>query len=257
MSLTYALLNSSNILGNNSTYSTGSHNTANGAESLYVDTTGSNNTASGYQSLHQNSTGNNNIAIGYDAGYNLTTGNSNIEIGNTGTPSDHNVIKIGTQGVQTATFLAGIFGNTKVKGLSVIINSSGQLGVLASSERFKTEIAPMGSSSNKVLKLRPVTFKLKSDQSGTRQYGLIAEEVAKLYPELVVTDEKGIIDGVRYDELAPMLLNELQKQRKTSEAQAEQMAAQSAQIAALNQRLTVMQAELGKLLTKDEMVARR
>jgi hypothetical protein len=84
--------------------------------------------------------------------------------------------------------------------------------VLASSERYKTAIAPMGSDTSKLVQLRPVTFKLKSDATATRQFGLIAEEVAKVYPELVIRDEKGRIDGVRYDELAPMLLNEVQAQ---------------------------------------------
>src|SRR6202035_4844350 len=98
-------------------------------------------------------------------------------------------------------------------------NSSGQLGVVVSSERFKTDIAPMGSYTAKLQALRPVKFHLKTDPHGAIQYGLIAEEVAKVYPELVIRDETGRIDGVRYDELAPMLLNEMQKQASINAAQ--------------------------------------
>jgi hypothetical protein len=124
-----------------------------------------------------------------------------------------------------------------------MINSNGRLGVVTSSERFKTAIEPMGSNTAKLGQLRPVTFHLKSDPKGALQYGLIAEEVAKVYPELVIRGEKGRIDGVRYDELAPMLLNEVQQQQN--------------KIAALEQQLAQMQVALLNLQTKDELVARR
>jgi hypothetical protein len=88
------------------------------------------------------------------------------------------------------------------------VTSSGQLGVLASSERYKTAITPMGENTKKLEQLRPVSFHLKTDPKGAVQYGLIAEEVDKVYPELVIRDDTGKIQGVRYDELAPMLLNE-------------------------------------------------
>ena len=94
---------------------------------------------------------------------------------------------------------------------AVYVTSTGRLGVLASSERYKTAIAPIGDSTEKLRQLRPVSFHLKSDPKGAIQYGLIAEEVAKVYPELVIRGEKGRIEGVRYDELAPMLLNEMQQ----------------------------------------------
>jgi hypothetical protein len=122
-------------------------------------------------------------------------------------------IRIGTTSTQTKTSIAGIYG-TSVTGSAVVVSSTGQLGVTVSSERYKTAIAPMGSDTAKLEQLRPVSFKLKSDATATRQYGLIAEEVAKVYPELVIRDQNGRIDGVRYDELAPMLLNEVQKQRR-------------------------------------------
>src|SRR5271169_117854 len=124
----------------------------------------------------------------------------------------------------------------------VVVNSNGRLGVAAvSSERFKTAIAPMGSNTAKLDQLRPVTFKLKTDAKGTRQYGLIAEEVAKVYPELVIRDEKGRIDGVRYDELAPMPLNEMQQQ--------------VAEIRELKRQLADIHAALIKQPNKDRLVA--
>ena len=98
-------------------------------------------------------------------------------------------------------------------GAAVYVTSSGQLGVRASSERYKTAIASMGARTGDLQKLRPVTFHLKTDPHGAVQYGLIAEEVDKVYPELVIRDAKGVIQGVRYDELAPMLLNEVQQQK--------------------------------------------
>ena len=151
-----------------------------------------------------------------------------------------------------------------MKGQDVVVNSKGQLGVVVSSERFKTAIEPMASGTAKLQQLRPVTFKLKTDPDGTIQYGLIAEEVAKVYPELVVRDSQGRIDGVRYDELAPMLLNEVQKQQKIVATQAAKIAAedlraavQDAKIASLEQQLADIQAALIKIQSKDQLVAQR
>jgi hypothetical protein len=148
-----------------------------------------------------------------------------------------------------------------------MINSNGRLGVVASSERFKTAIAPMGSNTAKLERLRPVTFHLKTDPKGALQYGLIAEEVAKVYPELVIRDDKGQIDGVRYDELAPMLLNEMQQQLRKAEAQASVIESQAAQlrdvqqqvaeVKDLKQQVAVLSAALQKLQDKDELVAQR
>jgi hypothetical protein len=111
---------------------------------------------------------------------------------------------------QNEAFIAGIYG-VSVSGNRVYVNSKGQLGVVVSSERFKTKISPMPEP-QALSRLRPVTFHLKSDPQGPRQYGLIAEEVAKIYPELVIRDDHGRIDGVRYDELTPILLRKLQLQ---------------------------------------------
>jgi hypothetical protein len=142
-----------------------------------------------------------------------------------------------------------------LSGNAVVITSNGQLGVASvSSERFKTDIATMGKNSTKLDQLRPVTFKLRSDAKGTVQYGLIAEEVAKVYPELVIRNERGRIDGVRYDELAPMLLNEVQKKNATQDAEIRDLKQQMAELKDLNQ---ATQVALRKLQAKDELVAQR
>jgi Chaperone of endosialidase len=125
----------------------------------------------------------------------------------------------------------------------VYVGANGQLGVLSSSERYKTEIASMGGSTQKLHELRPVSFHLKSDPKGAVQYGLIAEEVNKVFPELVIRDDAGTIQGVRYDELAPMLLNEVQQQ--------------AAEIRDLKKLVIEMQAGLLKLQAKEELVAQR
>jgi hypothetical protein len=238
----------------------GSYNTALGVNALYSNGNGSYNAASGQDALKNNTIGNYNIAMGYQAGFNLTTGSHNIDIGSPGVAAESGVIRIGTitgtTSTQSATYIAGIY-NVSVSGSPVYIAPNGQLGVVVSSERFKTAIAPMGSNTSKLGQLRPVTFHLKTDPKGALQYGLIAEEVAKVYPELVIRDQAGRIDGVRYDELAPMLLNEVQQQHKKIAAQDKRSAAQDAEIGQLKQQLAVMQATLVRLQTKDKLVAQR
>jgi hypothetical protein len=174
--------------------------------------------------------------------------------------TEGDVIRIGTKGIQKEAFVAGIYNHT-LTGNVVVVDSAGRLGVQAvSSERFKTAIAPMGSDTAKLGQLRPVSFKLKSDATGTRQYGLIAEEVAKVYPELVIRDEKGRIDGVRYDELAPMLLNEIQQQeRKIAEQSVEirDLKQQERTVGEMQRQLADMHAALVQLQSKDKLVAKR
>ena len=199
-------------------------NTASGNRALYSNTTGSNNTASGHSALFSNTTGNNNIALGNSAGVNLTTGNNNIDIGNRGVAAEGNTIRIGDAN-QTRAFIAGIRGVTtgSADAIAVLIDSNGQLGTVSSSRRFKDDIADMDAASSALMKLRPVTFHYKTDQnpSGrTLQYGLIAEEVAEVYPGLVAHSADGQIETVMYQFLPPMLLNEVQKQQRTIEAQA-------------------------------------
>lgn len=216
--------------------STGISNVATGAYALYSNTTGSSNTASGVGALRSGTTGSNNIAEGFHAGYDLTTGSNNIDIGNGGVTAESNTIRIGTKSTHTATYVAGIYG-APVSGSAVFVSSTGQLGVTVSSERFKTGIASMESNTAQLERLRPVTFHLKTDPKGALQYGLIAEEVAKVYPELVIRNESGRIDGVRYDELAPLLLNEVQQQRRKIDAQAAQMSDMQLQLAKLQAAL--------------------
>jgi hypothetical protein len=239
---------------------TGNDNTASGGGALALNTAGINNTATGYRALY-NTNGNQNIAVGWEAGL-LVTGSNNIEIGNQGFATDNDVIRIGSIGAQKEVFIAGVH-TSKITGSAVYVTDDGRLGVLASSERYKTAIAPMGADTAKLRQLRPVTFKLKGDAKGTRQYGLIAEEVATVYPELVIRDQNGRIDGVRYDELAPMLLNEMQQQKKSLAAQAKEIGdlkqrekkfASESEVSELKQQL---QAALAALQAKDQLVAQR
>ncbi|MGO8858401.1 MAG: tail fiber domain-containing protein [Steroidobacteraceae bacterium] len=255
----------------NLTAGSGSNNTATGTNALYLNH-GSSNTATGQGALHNNTSGNSNIALGFQAGSTVTTGSNNIEIGNPGVDTDgvgtdNGVIRIGTQmptAMQKNTYIAGIYNVTSLTdGLGVFVDSTGHLGTASSSERFKTAIAPMGSNTAKLQRLRPVTFHYKADPQGTLRYGLIAEEVAQVYPELVVRDQNGRIDGVRYDELAPMLLNEMQQQQQTIAAQAKeisdlkQLQEQSATRAELKDLKQELQAALRGLKSKDQFVAQR
>ena len=232
--------------------SNGYSNVSSGYEALYANTDGNDNTATGTNALRYNTTGSNNSAFGFHAGANLTTGSNNIDVGSPGAAGDANTIKIGVEGTQTATYIAGIYGHS-LTGSAVVVTSSGELGVVASSERFKTGIASMGTDTANLGQLRPVTFKLKADPTGTRQYGLIAEEVAKVYPELVIRNSDGRIDGVRYDELAPMLLNEVQKQAAEIRALKVQMRA----VKEMHSELRELHAALANKQGKEALVADR
>jgi hypothetical protein len=185
----------------------GGFNTANGVDALFSNTTGNSNTASGDDALFNNTSGSVNIALGADAGSNVTTAD--------------NVICIGTDGanVSNSCFIGHILGATVSSGTAVFINSSGQLGTVSSSRRFKNDIKPMDQGSEAILALKPVTFHYKSDNTGTPQFGLIAEEVAEINPDLVVRDDKGDIYTVRYDAVNAMLLNEFLKEHRKVEEQ--------------------------------------
>jgi hypothetical protein len=220
----------SNTIGSNNTANgffalfsntTGISNTANGAYALNSNTTGNNNTANGYFAL-LNSTGSNNIGLGFQAGQNLTTGSNNIDIGAFGAAGESNTIRIGRSVVQNKTVIAGISGAT-VTGTAVVVNSSGQLGVAPSSARFKDAIKPMDKASEAILTLKPVTFRYKHelDPAGTPQFGLVAEQVEKVNPDLVARDEQGKAYTVRYEAVNAMLLNEfLKEHRKVEELEA-------------------------------------
>ena len=215
---------------------TGGNNTATGFAALFNNTSGGNNTATGYEALYNNTTGGNNISygyeagmnatgtgnvfLGYEAGINLTTGNSNIEIGTLGVAGDAYTTRIGTTS-QTQAFIGGIYGASESSGVAVYINSSGQLGTLASSNRFKTDIRDMNEDSSALYSLRPVSFHYKPqiDPKGTAQCGLIAEEVEKVDPALVAHDPDGKPYSVRYEQVNAMLLNEFLKEHARTQAQ--------------------------------------
>jgi len=202
----------------------GEQNTATGVDALSKNSTGGGNTAVGISALKAVINGNENIALGSAAGRELRDGNNNIYIGNFGVASENNTIRIGTvkgSFAHTRSFIAGINGVTVTGGLPVYVKSDGQLGTLTSSARFKDEIKPMDEASEAILGLRPVTFRYKSDSKGPPQFGLIAEEVAKVNPALVLPDKEGKPFAVRYEAVNAMLLNEfLKEHRKVQEQEA-------------------------------------
>jgi hypothetical protein len=173
-----------------------------------------------------NTTGAYNIAIGGGAGRLNDTGWFNIDIDNEGSAADTGTIRIGRADRQTRAFIVGIYGTTTGgTGVPVVVDANGQLGTVSSSRRFKDEIRDMGKDSDSLFSLRPVTFKYKKpQQDGSRplHYGLIAEEVADVYPELVAFDrDTRTPQTVLYQELPVMLLNELKKQRLEARRQRE------------------------------------
>jgi len=224
---------------------TGSDNTANGVSALHDNTTGLSNTANGYFALFSNTTGNSNIAIGVSAGVNLTTGSNNIYIGNAGSSSsESNKIRIGTTGTQRATFIAGISGVTVPAGVGVIVGTDGKLGTVVSSRQFKDEIHPMDKASEAILALKPVTFRYKKDldPESIPQFGLVAEDVEKVNPDLVARDEQGKPYTVRYEAVNAMLLNEFLKEHKAFVEERRTVEELKKQVAALTADLQKMSA---------------
>jgi hypothetical protein len=206
---------------------TGTQNAAIGTGALTANVGGSANVAIGWGALGADAGGNNNIAIGNLAAHNLTGNMNNIHIGSQGTSGDSGVIRIGTVGTQTSTYIAGVYsGSPGTPNLYVCVDANGTLGTTGcstpSSRRFKDEIADMGDATNMLLRLRPVTFFYKpqyDDGSHSLQYGLVAEEVAKVYPDMVGYDKNGQPSSIKYQSLAPMLLNEVQKQNREIQSQ--------------------------------------
>jgi len=222
---------------------TGGNNTADGLHGLFLTTTGKRNTGVGAFVLSANTLGSDNIALGYNAGASLTNGNYNIDIGNPGVAGESGTVRIGTV-KQTKTFIAAIYGVTtaNANAVPVVIDSAGQLGTVNSSARFKDGIARMDQASEAVLALKPVTFHYKSDATHTPQFGLIAEEVAKVNPDLVVRDENGEIYTVRYDAVNAMLLNEFLKEHRN-------VAEQQSTIADLKTTVVQQQKQIEALTT--------
>ena len=232
---------------------TGNDNTATGVSALLSNTTGNRNVADGIGALLNNTTGSGNIALGEGAGGNLTTGNHNIDIGNRGVVGEANTIRVGRQGTHSATFIAGISGAIVPTGVAVIIDTEGHLGTVMSSARLKEAIKPMDKASEAILALQPVTFRYKHDldPKGIPQFGLVAEEVQKVNPDLVACDEQGKPYTVRYEAINAMLLNEflkehkafVEEQRKVQELEANAVRQQK-QIEALSAGLQKVSAEL-------------
>jgi hypothetical protein len=196
-------------------------NTAVGENALLNLTSGRDNTAIGFDALINNTTGSSNIALGPSAGVSVTTGNDNIYIGNKGTAAKSNTIHIGTNGTQKFTFIAGISGATVASGVGVIVDTNGHLGTIESSTRFKEAIKPMDKASEAILALQPVTFRYKHelDPDSIPQFGLVAEQVEKVNPDLVARDAEGKPYTVRYEAVNAMLLNEFLKQHCKVEEQ--------------------------------------
>ena len=231
--------NENTASGTNALYSntTGTRNTASGQRALFSNTTGHQNTALGRDALYSNSTGLQNIAVGHEAGYNLTTGEYNIAIGNMGVADEWLTTRIGSN--QTRAFIAGIRGTTTdaADAVAVVIDSNGQLGTVSSSRRYKQDIAAMGDASARLMQLRPVRFRYRradADDPAPFEFGLVAEEVADVFPELVIYNENGEPETVKYRLLSSLLLNELQKQEKRLQYQEERLSSMAAQMAELS-----------------------
>jgi len=254
-----------NTTGNNNTANgfealfsntSGSNNTGDGLLALENNTTGHDNTSAGFQALKSNTTGSNNIGLGSNAGSNLTSGSNNIDIGASGPAAEGNTIRIGKQGTQKNTFVAGIFG-TAVTGSQVIVNSGGKLGVAVSSARYKEAVKPMNKASEAILALKPVSFRYKEeiDPDATPQFGLIAEEVEKVNPDLVGYDESGKVNTVRYEAVNAMLLNEFLKAHRQLQEQQTTIARQQKQIEALSTGLEKVAKQLQPSNSAPQIVA--
>jgi hypothetical protein len=261
---------------------TGDQNTADGAGALRNNVEGFNNTAIGVNALNNNNhsnyntavghsalvnvydsdvgfgfNGSLNVGIGYNAGSGIRDGARNVCIGANvlGSAHDHDTIRIGTPpfgNIAPNTFIAGIRGITtrNADAIAVVIDSAGQLGTVSSSERFKKEIKPMAKASEAILALKPVTFHYKSDSTNTPQFGLIAEEVGKVDPDLVVRDEKGDIYTVRYEAVNVMLLNEFLKEHRKNEQQRKDF---EAAIARMQKQIEALTAGLQKVSAQIEV----
>jgi endosialidase-like protein len=226
---------------------TGNNNTAIGAQAL-ENNTGNNNLAIGTQAMASKTGGDNNLALGANAGGAITTGggSNNIMIGHAGVDGESSTIRIGTSPLHSKTFIAGIFGvmtSNAQNTVPVVIDGTGQLGTVASSRSVKFDIEDMAGATADLMKLRPVTFRyIAHGANAPLQYGLIAEEVAEVYPELVAHGSDGKVSSIMYQFLPPMLLNEAQKQHQKIEEQQRTIDTLQAQLAALARRLEGIEA---------------
>jgi hypothetical protein len=233
---------------------TGDSNNATGYRALFSNTTGIWNEAYGFEALHNNVTGRENTAIGDSAGFDVT-GSFNINIGSavSSPAGENNTIRIGDNlprgGLTSAAcFIGGISGATVVNGDPVLVSSDGKLGTVSglSSARFKDEIKPMDRASEAILALKPVTFRYKQelDPKGIPQFGLVAEEVEKVNPDLVGRDKKGEVQTVRYEAINAMLLNEFLKEHRTVQELKSTLSKQEATAAEQQKEIKVLTAAL-------------
>jgi len=250
---TEGVQNTATGLGAMQNNTVGQADVANGWFALGSNTIGDFNTAVGWDALGSNTTGAGNTALGYGALFTNTTGNSNIALGDfsgKGVITANDVICIGSSGadVDNSTWIANVYGVTTQSGTTapVVVSDGGQLGTVASSQRFKKDIATMDKASEVILSLRPVTFHYKSDAREAPQFGLIAEEVAKVNPGLVLPDKEGKPYTVRYDAVNAMLLNEFLKEHRKVEK------LESA-LRAVNERLAEQDAKIQKVSAQVEV----
>jgi Chaperone of endosialidase len=229
---------------------TGDSNTAAGSAALFSNTTGAHNTANGFQTLATSTTGDDNTALGFLAGSSQTTGSNNIYIGS---------FVLGLPGESNACYIASIFGQTSVNGVPVLINASNKLGTATSSARFKRDIHDMDKASEALFALRPVAFRYQKeiDPVGTSQFGLVAEDVEKVNPDLIVRDKDGKPYSVRYDQVNAMLLNEFLKEHRKLEEQRKHfeaaLARQQKQIEALIATVNEQTTQIQKVSARLEM----
>ena len=242
---------SNNAFGDSALFSntTGVQNTAIGDTALENNVDGSANVVVGAAAAVNNTAGGFNTVVGFLAGPDITEGFDNIYIGATvgnGVGDESSTIRIGDTSVISACYIAGIIGRTTGSGLAVFVDADGKLGTSTSSARFKDDIKPMANASESILALNPVTFRYKReiDSTGTSQFGLVAEDVEKVNPDLVVRDKEGKPYSVRYDQVNAMLLNEFLKAHRKMEEQEAMIARQQKQIEALTAGLQKVSAQV-------------
>ena len=227
----------------------GSQNTAMGYNALGANSSGAGNTAVGAGALSSTQSGNSNIALGGGAGSGVGDSSNSIEIGNAGQSGDNGVIRIGTADTHTSVYMAGISNTNIDLGDLVFVDQDGKLGIVQSSIRYKEDVQDLGSASDALMDLRPVRFRYKQpNKKGEKplQYGLIAEEVAKVFPELVVHNQRGEIETVQYHLLPALLLSELQKQHRVIDQQQEQMQKERQELHDLRARMAALESQAHK-----------
>ena len=232
------------------TNTTGDSNTAIGLNALVNNTTGSGNTAVGVRALDHNTSGNLNIALGVNAGMNVVAAQNAICIG----------LNVFGEDVGDSCYIGNIFGETSASGAAVYVNSNHRLGTLTSSSRFKDDIKPMERVSEALFALKPVTFHYKKeiDPAGIQQFGLVAEQVEKVNPDLVVRDQEGKPYSVRYEQVNAMLLNEFLKEHRSVETQEQKLREQeviNAELkSAIAQQQKAMEAMMAQLKHQAEQI---